>query len=185
MLHGEVTAIECVVEVYDTTTGRATSMLITVRMKVWLVDQQTKKEIYRNDNFVFRQPYAISTSVRISSTSRIPRWTDCAGISRPRSWRQSWRTSDAAAVLMSGATVGQLLERVDFGKSVPGVLLLGGDTYLRDLCRKKIVEAYVEEAAANGRLRDFPPKRIPRIPLWDRRRCCRCWRRARSCSGLN
>ena len=63
VLHGEVTAIESAVEVYDTTTGRATAMLITVRMKVSLVDQQTKKELYRNDNFVFRQPYAISTSV--------------------------------------------------------------------------------------------------------------------------
>lgn len=63
VLHGEVTGIESAVEVYDTNTGRATAMLITVRMKVSLVDQQTKKELYRNDNFVFRQPYAISTNV--------------------------------------------------------------------------------------------------------------------------
>jgi outer membrane lipopolysaccharide assembly protein LptE/RlpB len=63
VLHGDVTGIESSVEVYDTTTGRATAMLITVRMKVSLVDRQTNKELYRNDNFVFRQPYAISTSV--------------------------------------------------------------------------------------------------------------------------
>jgi outer membrane lipopolysaccharide assembly protein LptE/RlpB len=63
VLSGEVTSLESVVAVFDSTTGRATSMLITMRMKVWLVDRETKAEIYRNDNFVFRQPYAISTDV--------------------------------------------------------------------------------------------------------------------------
>jgi outer membrane lipopolysaccharide assembly protein LptE/RlpB len=63
VLNGEVTSLESVVAVFDSTTGRATSMLVTVRMKVWLVDRETKAEIYRNDNFVFRQPYAISTDV--------------------------------------------------------------------------------------------------------------------------
>ena len=63
VLNGEVTSLESVVAVFDSTTGRATSMLVTVRMKVLLVDRATKAEIYRNDNFVFRQPYAISTDV--------------------------------------------------------------------------------------------------------------------------
>lgn len=63
VLHGDVTALESVVEVFDTNTGRATSMLVTVRMKVWLVERQTNKELYRNDKFVFRQPYAISTDI--------------------------------------------------------------------------------------------------------------------------
>jgi outer membrane lipopolysaccharide assembly protein LptE/RlpB len=64
VLNGEVTSLESVVAVFDSTTGRATSMLVTVHMKVWLVDRETKAEIYRNDNFVFRQPYAISTDVQ-------------------------------------------------------------------------------------------------------------------------
>jgi outer membrane lipopolysaccharide assembly protein LptE/RlpB len=63
VLYGEVTSLESVVAVFDSTTGRATSMLVTVRMKAWMVDRTTKAEIYRNDNFVFRQPYAISTDV--------------------------------------------------------------------------------------------------------------------------
>jgi outer membrane lipopolysaccharide assembly protein LptE/RlpB len=63
VLNGEVTSLESVVAVFDSTTGRATSMLVTVRMKVWLVDRETKSEIYRNDNFVFRQPYAVSADV--------------------------------------------------------------------------------------------------------------------------
>ena len=63
VLNGEVTSLESVVAVFDSTTGRATSMLVTVRMKVWLVDRETKTEIYRNDNFLFRQPYAISADV--------------------------------------------------------------------------------------------------------------------------
>jgi outer membrane lipopolysaccharide assembly protein LptE/RlpB len=63
VLNGEVTSLESVVAVFDSTTGRATSMLVSVHMKVWLVDRETKAELYRNDNFVFRQPYAISTDI--------------------------------------------------------------------------------------------------------------------------
>ena len=63
VLSGEVTSLESVVAVFDSTTGRATSMLVTVHMKVSMVERETKVEIYRNDNFVFRQPYAISTDV--------------------------------------------------------------------------------------------------------------------------
>jgi outer membrane lipopolysaccharide assembly protein LptE/RlpB len=63
VLTGEVTSLESVVAVFDSTTGRATSMLVTVHAKVLLVDRNTKTEIYRNDNFVFRQPYAISSDI--------------------------------------------------------------------------------------------------------------------------
>lgn len=63
VLHGEVTGLETAVAVFDTTTGRATAMLVTVRMKVSLVDQTTKQEIFKDDNFLFRQPYAISVDV--------------------------------------------------------------------------------------------------------------------------
>ncbi len=63
VLKGEVTGLESAVAVFDTTTGRATAMLVTVRMKVSLVDQATKQELYRNDNFLFRQPYPISVDV--------------------------------------------------------------------------------------------------------------------------
>jgi outer membrane lipopolysaccharide assembly protein LptE/RlpB len=63
VLNGEVTSLESVVAVFDSTTGRATSMLVTVHMKVSMVERESKKEIYRNDNFVFRQPYAISSDV--------------------------------------------------------------------------------------------------------------------------
>jgi outer membrane lipopolysaccharide assembly protein LptE/RlpB len=63
VLHGEVSSIESVVAVYDTISGRATAMLITVHMKVWLEDRDDKTELYRNNDFVFRQPYEISTDV--------------------------------------------------------------------------------------------------------------------------
>jgi outer membrane lipopolysaccharide assembly protein LptE/RlpB len=63
VLQGEVTSVETAVAVFDTTTGRATTMLVTIRLKVSLVDQQTKAVIYTNDNFIFRQPYEISTDV--------------------------------------------------------------------------------------------------------------------------
>jgi hypothetical protein len=37
-------------------------MLVTVKMKVEL-DDRNHKAIFQNDNFVFRQPYEISTDV--------------------------------------------------------------------------------------------------------------------------
>ncbi len=64
VLHGEVTSIESVVATYDSITGRATTMLVTVHLRVWLEDREDKKELYRNNDFVFRQPYEISTDVK-------------------------------------------------------------------------------------------------------------------------
>ena len=63
VLHGEVSSIESVVATYDSITGRATTMLVTVHIRVWLVNSDDKKELYRNNDFVFRQPYEISTDV--------------------------------------------------------------------------------------------------------------------------
>ena len=62
VLHGEVSSIESTVMVFDTTTGRATTMLVTVKLKVHL-DDRTGRALYTNDNFLFREPYEISTDV--------------------------------------------------------------------------------------------------------------------------
>jgi len=39
------------------------------------------------------------------------------------------------------------LERLDRGKTIPAVLLLGEEPYLRDDCRKQLIEKFVPEAA--------------------------------------
>src|SRR5258708_38042458 len=41
----------------------------------------------------------------------------------------------------------EFLERLQMGKPVPAVLLLGDEPYLRDECRKQLIEKYVPEAA--------------------------------------
>jgi len=64
VLLGEVDAIGNSAEVFDPATGRATTILVTVRMKVRLEDRATGNVLYRNDNFVFREPYEISTDVK-------------------------------------------------------------------------------------------------------------------------
>ena len=75
VLRGEITSFEAVPSVFDTaptttttpppgvitTTARATVMLITVHMKVVLEERETQKVLYRNDNYLFREPYEIST----------------------------------------------------------------------------------------------------------------------------
>jgi Lipopolysaccharide-assembly len=77
VLHGEITGFEAIPAVFDTaptttptsttvpttnnTTARATTMLISVHMKVLLEDRETKRVLYKNDDYLFREPYEIST----------------------------------------------------------------------------------------------------------------------------
>jgi len=70
VLHGEITSLESTPVVFDTSvqsptattsTARATTMLVSVHMRVWLEEKETKKILFRNDNFLFREPYEIST----------------------------------------------------------------------------------------------------------------------------
>jgi hypothetical protein len=77
VLHGEITSFEAIPAVFDTTptststtttvpavnttTARATTMLVSVHMKVSLEERETKKVLYKNDNYLFREPYEIST----------------------------------------------------------------------------------------------------------------------------
>jgi Lipopolysaccharide-assembly len=60
-LLGQMTSIEAVPVLFDASTGRATTMLVTVRAKVRLEDIATKKIIYRDDNLVFRDEYELSS----------------------------------------------------------------------------------------------------------------------------
>ena len=77
VLHGEITGFEAIPAVFDTTpsttpgsttvptvnatTARATTMLVSVHMKVLLEERETNKVLYKNDNYLFREPYEIST----------------------------------------------------------------------------------------------------------------------------
>jgi len=77
VLHGEIMSFEAIPVVFDTTrtttpnstavpalnttTARATTMLVTVHLKVSLEERETKKVLYKNDNYFFREPYEIST----------------------------------------------------------------------------------------------------------------------------
>ncbi len=73
VLRGEITSFEAIPAVFDTTptttsnpnlntaTARATTMLVSVHLKVRLEERETKRILYQNDNYLFREPYEIST----------------------------------------------------------------------------------------------------------------------------
>lgn len=75
VLRGEITAVDATPVVFDTTpaatttvppnvnttTARATTMLVSVRMKVRLEERDTKNVLYKSDNYLFREPYEVST----------------------------------------------------------------------------------------------------------------------------
>jgi DNA polymerase-3 subunit delta len=56
---------------------------------------------------------------------------------------------------MAAVSPQQLLALLAKGKPVPGILLLGGESYLRELCRRKIVEAYVAEGVRDWGITRF------------------------------
>jgi DNA polymerase-3 subunit delta len=56
---------------------------------------------------------------------------------------------------MASASTEQLLERLAKGKPIPGILLLGSESYLRDLCRRKISDTYVAEGDRDWGITQF------------------------------
>jgi outer membrane lipopolysaccharide assembly protein LptE/RlpB len=63
VLRGKVLSVEAVPLLFDTKSGRATTMLVTVKCEVTLTDSSTQKALYHSDNFMFRNEYEISTDV--------------------------------------------------------------------------------------------------------------------------
>lgn len=63
VLQGDITDIEVVPLLFDAASGHVTTFLVTLKLKVNLVDESTKKSIYRNNNFVFRDEYQVSNDV--------------------------------------------------------------------------------------------------------------------------
>ncbi len=61
VLTGAITGIDSSAVLFDTQTGRATTMVVTIHVEAQLVDRETKRVVYRNNNFVFRNEYEIST----------------------------------------------------------------------------------------------------------------------------
>jgi outer membrane lipopolysaccharide assembly protein LptE/RlpB len=64
VLHGKVLTLEAVPLLFDTVTGRATTMLVTVHCDVTLTQTEPQKILYHSNKFVFRNEYEISTDVK-------------------------------------------------------------------------------------------------------------------------
>ena len=62
VLQGEVTNIASGAVLFDPTTGRATTVLVTVNLSIALQDR-AGKTLYQNGNLVFREPYEISVDI--------------------------------------------------------------------------------------------------------------------------
>jgi DNA polymerase III subunit delta len=56
---------------------------------------------------------------------------------------------------MAASSPRELLARLAKGKPVPAILLAGGDTYLREMCRKKIADAFVDPGMRDWGIRKF------------------------------
>jgi outer membrane lipopolysaccharide assembly protein LptE/RlpB len=65
VLRGTVISVEAVPLLFDTATGRATTMLVTVKCAISLTEAATQKVLYQTNNFLFRNEYEISTSSNV------------------------------------------------------------------------------------------------------------------------
>jgi hypothetical protein len=61
VLRGKVLTLEAVPLLFDTASGRATTMLITMKCEITFEERETGKILYHTDNFIFRNQYEIST----------------------------------------------------------------------------------------------------------------------------
>jgi len=61
VLRGKVLSIEAVPLLFDTKTGRATTMLVTVKCEVTFEERESGKVLYHTDNFLFRNQYEIAS----------------------------------------------------------------------------------------------------------------------------
>ena len=64
VLRGKVLTLEAVPLLFDTRSGAATTMLVTVRCEVTLTQTDTQKVLFHTDKFVFRNEYEISTNIK-------------------------------------------------------------------------------------------------------------------------
>jgi outer membrane lipopolysaccharide assembly protein LptE/RlpB len=64
VLRGKVLSLDAVPLLFDTKTGRATTMLVTVKCEVTFTENASQKVLYHTDNFVFRNQYEISTDLK-------------------------------------------------------------------------------------------------------------------------
>lgn len=64
VLRGKVLSVEAAPLLFDTATGRATTMLVTVKCEITFEERETGKVLYHADNFMFRNQYEISTDVK-------------------------------------------------------------------------------------------------------------------------
>jgi outer membrane lipopolysaccharide assembly protein LptE/RlpB len=61
VLRGKVLSLEAVPLLFDTATGRATAMLVTLKCEITFEERATGKILYHTDDFIFRNQYEIST----------------------------------------------------------------------------------------------------------------------------
>lgn len=60
VLKGEIKDIRSGVIAFDQTTGRATTLQVQVTAQVDLIHQHSKKSVFSNHNYIFREQYQIS-----------------------------------------------------------------------------------------------------------------------------
>lgn len=102
VLRGKVLSLEAVPLTFDTATGRATNMLVTVKCEVTFEERETGKVLYHTDNFLFRNQYEIPTVLVPGTTTVNP--NSVAGFFQEQDPALDRLAQDFAARLVAAVT---------------------------------------------------------------------------------
>ena len=85
---------------------------------------------------------------------------------------------------MARVNLEQFKDRVEKGKPIPALLLLGDEPYLRDACRASLIQKFVPEVRPYlGGLAFFRGSRRNAGGARPMPDACRCFPRSKSCSS--
>src|SRR5882724_5493175 len=76
----------------------------------------------------------------------------------------------------------ELLARLEKGKTIPAILLLGEEPYLRDSCRELLIERFVPEGSREWAVSRYSAGRGETQAAMIKRKRWRCFHRSRWCS---
>jgi outer membrane lipopolysaccharide assembly protein LptE/RlpB len=102
VLRGKVLSLEAVPLLFDTATGRATTMLVTVKCEITFEERETGKILYHSENFLFRNQYEIANILNPKTSAVDP--TTVTGFFQEQDPALDRLAQDFAARLVAAVT---------------------------------------------------------------------------------
>ena len=135
---------------YDSQTGRASSALVVVTVKVTLTDRQGKV-LYQNPSYLFREEYQVSQRTFQFLRGRFPR----AGTAVARVCAHPGQQCPGGLLMRAFAQADRFVSEVEARKLRPAYVFVGDEVFFRKRCREAILKHLVPADLRDFSLFDF------------------------------